>query len=149
MRAPSGSRSDNFAIGELSRQTGVNIETVRYYERIRILPAPPRTVTGRRIYDYTHLRTLEFVRRSRELGFSLNEIRALIRLGGPEKATCGQVREIAARHLEDIRAKLNDLKKLERLLARTLVQCSGKTVPDCPILDIIDIQRFKKRKSRH
>ena len=144
-RALSDSRSENLAIGELSRQSGVNIETVRYYERIKILPAPPRTATGRRIYDYTHLRTLAFIRRSRELGFSLNEIRALIRLGGPEKATCGQVREIAAHHLTDIRAKLNDLKKLERLLAKTLARCSGKTVPDCPVLEILDIQRFKKR----
>ena len=143
-RELSDSRSENLAIGELSRQSGVNIETVRYYERIKILPAPPRTATGRRIYDYTHLRTLAFVRRSRELGFSLNEIRALIRLR-PEKATCRQVREIAAHHLADIRAKLNDLKKLERLLARTLARCSGKTVPDCPVLDILDIQRFKKR----
>ena len=79
------------------------------------------------------------------MGFSLNEIRALIRLGGPEKATSGQVREIAAHHLTDIRAKLNDLKKLERLLAKTLARCSGKTVPDCPVLEILDIQRFKKR----
>ena len=144
-RELSDSRSENLAIGELSRQSGVNIETVRYYERIKILPAPPRLATGRRIYDYKHLGSLAFVRRSRELGFSINEVRALIRLGGPEKATCRQVREIAAHHLADIRAKLNDLKKLERLLARTLARCSGKTVPDCPVLDILDIQRFKKR----
>ncbi len=137
--------SDNLAIGELSRQSGVNIETVRYYERIKILPAPPRTATGRRIYDSAHLRTLAFIRRSRELGFSLNEIRTLINLGGPGKATCRQVREITAHHLENIRAKLNDLKKLEHVLAKTLARCSGKRVPDCPILDILDIQRVKDR----
>jgi MerR family mercuric resistance operon transcriptional regulator len=78
------------------------------------------------------------------LGFSLKEIRALIGLGGPEKATCRQVREIAAHHLENIRAKLNDLKELEHLLAKTLARCSGKRVPDCPILDILDVERFKE-----
>ena len=137
-------RTGDLAIGELSRLSGVNIETIRYYERIRMLPQPPRTASGRRIYNSTYLRTLAFVRRSRELGFSIEEIRALIRLGGPEKATCREVRKIAARHLEDIRAKLNDLRKLERLLARTVAQCSGRSVPDCPVLDILDIRRNNK-----
>jgi len=63
------------------------------------------------------------------------------RLGGSEKASCREVREIAARHLEDIRAKLNDLKKLERLLSKTGARCSGKTAPYCPVLDILDIRR--------
>jgi MerR family mercuric resistance operon transcriptional regulator len=131
------------SIGELSRLTGVNIETVRYYERIGMLPAPPRTASGRRVYDATRRRILAFIRRSRELGFSLDEIRVLIRLGGPEKATCCEVREIAARHLEDIRAKIADLRKLERLLAKTVAQCSGRMVPDCPVLDVLDAQRQK------
>src|SRR5438874_7629074 len=106
MSAITSPRAENISIGELSRFSGVNIETIRYYERIKMLPTPPRTASGRRIYDATHLRILSFVRRSRELGFSLDEIRALIRLGGPEKATCREVRAIAAHHLEDIRAKL-------------------------------------------
>jgi MerR family mercuric resistance operon transcriptional regulator len=101
------------SIGELSRLSGVNVETIRYYERIKMVPPPPRTASGRRIYDSTHLRILAFIRRSRELGFSLDEIRALMRLEGPEKASCRDVRDIAARHLEDIRAKISDLRKLE------------------------------------
>jgi MerR family mercuric resistance operon transcriptional regulator len=113
------------------------------HERVKMLVPPPRTASGRRVYDSTALRTLVFIRRARELGFSLNEIRALLRLGGPEKASCREVRDIAAHHLEDIRAKLGDLKKLERLLAKTVAQCSGKTAPDCPVLDILDIQRSK------
>jgi MerR family mercuric resistance operon transcriptional regulator len=141
MRAITTSRVDGLAIGELSTLTGVNIETIRYYERIKMLPLPPRTAGGRRIYDPTHLRILAFVRRSRELGFSLDEIRALIRLGGPDKASCHQVREIAAHHLDDIRAKITDLRKMERLLAKTVSQCSGTTAPVCPVLDILDIQR--------
>ena len=106
-----------------------------------MLVPPPRTASGRRVYDVTDLRILVFIRRARELGFSLDEIRALLRLGGPEKATCREVREIAAHHLDDIRAKIDDLKKLERLLSKTVARCSGKTAPDCPVLDVLDIQR--------
>jgi DNA-binding transcriptional MerR regulator len=80
------------------------------------------TRSGRRIYGSTDLRTLAFIRRSRELGFSLDEIRALLRLGGPEKVSCREVREITAHHLQDIRAKLDDLKKLERLLSKTVAR---------------------------
>src|SRR5260370_40474744 len=106
-----------------------------------MVPTPRRTASGRRVYGATDLRILAFIRRARELGFSLDEIRALLRLGGPEKASCREVREIAARHLEDIRAKLSDLKKLERLLSQTVARCSGKPAPDCPVLDILHIQR--------
>jgi MerR family mercuric resistance operon transcriptional regulator len=141
MGAITAARAENLPIGQLSRLSGVNIETIRYYERVKMLPAPPRTASGRRVYDATHLRMLAFIRRARELGFSLDEIRALIRLGGPDKASCREVRAIAAHHLEGIRAKLDDLKKLERLLAKTVAQCSGRTAPDCPVLDILDVRR--------
>jgi MerR family mercuric resistance operon transcriptional regulator len=137
------SRAEMLPIGALSKRSGVNIETIRYYERVKMLAPPPRTASGRRVYDLTDLRVLVFIRRSRELGFSLDEIRALLQLGGLEKASCREVRAIAAHHLEDIRAKLSDLKKLERLLAETVAQCSGKTAPDCPVLDILDIGRSK------
>ena len=143
MRSITASRAEAFTIGQLARRSGVKIETIRYYERVKMLIAPPRTASGRRVYDVANLRTLVFIRRSRELGFSLDEIRALLRLGGPEKATCREVREIAAQHLDDIRAKVDDLKKLERLLAKTVALCSGKTAPDCPVLDVLDIQRSK------
>jgi MerR family mercuric resistance operon transcriptional regulator len=141
MRPITISRAEKMSIGALSRLTGVNIETIRYYERIKMLPAPPRTASGRRVYGPHEARILAFIRRSRELGFSLDQIRTLLRLGGPEKASCREVREIAAHHLEDIRAKLGDLKKLERLLAKTVARCTGKMAPDCPVLDILDIQR--------
>ncbi len=144
MHPITASRAETFAIGELSRLTGVNIETIRYYERIKMLPAPPRTASGRRVYSAMELRILVFIRRSRELGFSPDQIRALLRLGAAGMASCSEVREIAAHHLEDIRSKLGDLKKLERLLANTVARCSGKTAPDCPVLDILDIQRSKK-----
>jgi MerR family mercuric resistance operon transcriptional regulator len=89
------------------------------------------------------LRILAFIRRSRELGFSPNEIRALLRLGGPEKAPCRQVRNIALDHLNDIRAKITDLRKLERLLEKAIAQCTGTTAPECPVLDILDVHRVQ------
>jgi MerR family transcriptional regulator, mercuric resistance operon regulatory protein len=141
MPAITVARAENLAIGTLSRLSGVNIETIRYYERVKMLAPPPRTAGGRRIYGANDLRILVFIRRARELGFSLDEIRALLRLRGPAKASCREVREIAAHHLEDIRRKLSDLKKLERLLARTVARCSGRIAPECPVLDILDIQR--------
>src|SRR5712691_3626720 len=117
MRAITASRADGLTIGKLSQLTGVNIETIRYYERIMVLPAPSRTESGHRVYGAMERRILGFVRRSRELGFSLDEVRALLRLGGPEKASCREVRDVAAHHLEDVRSKLRDLQTLERVLA--------------------------------
>jgi MerR family mercuric resistance operon transcriptional regulator len=136
-------RADGLTIGKLSDLTGVNIETIRYYEKVRMLPAPLRTKSGRRVYGPQETRILTFIRRARELGFSLDEIRALLRLGAPGMASCGEVKEIAAHHLQDIRAKLADLAKLERILAKTISRCSGNKVPDCPVLDILDSGRGK------
>lgn len=143
MGAITTARAVGLPIGKLSQLTGVNIETIRYYEKIKVLPAPLRTENGRRVYGPMERRILAFVRRSRELGFSLDEVRALLRLGGPDKASCREVREIAAHHLDDIRAKISDLRKLERLLAKTVAQCTGTTAPECPVLDILDTQRSK------
>lgn len=143
MGAITDARAEKLTIGNLSELTGVNIETIRYYERIKMLPPPPRTPGGRRVYDFSYLRKLAFMRRSRELGFSLNEIRALIRLGEPEKASCRQVRDIAEHHLDDIRAKIADLRKMERVLAKTVAQCTGTTAPVCPVMDVLDIERSK------
>ena len=141
MRAITALRADGVAIGELSRLTGVNIETIRYYEKIKMLPAPLRTEGGHRVYGARETRLLVFIRRGRELGFTLDEIRALLDLGEPGKASCGEVREIARHHLTHIRSKIDDLAKLEKLLAKTIARCSGGKVPDCPVLDILDARR--------
>jgi MerR family transcriptional regulator, mercuric resistance operon regulatory protein len=126
---------------ELSRLTGVNVETIRYYEKIKMLRPPPGTEGGRRVYGPNETRLLAFIRRGRELGFGLDDIRALLALGAPGKASCADVREIAAHHLGDIRSKIDDLRKLERLLAKTINQCSGSGTPDCPVVDILDVRR--------
>lgn len=144
MPAITDARTTGLSIGELSLRTGVNIETIRYYEKIGVLPAPPRTAGGRRVFGSRESRTLAFIRRARELGFSLDEIRALLNLGAPANASCAEVREIAARHLNEIREKIADLNKLEALLTKTIRRCSGKSVPECPIIDVLDMRPAKK-----
>ena len=141
MRLGEASRTDGIMIGELSRLTGVHIETIRYCERLKMLPKPPRTVGGHRTYGSTHVRLLAFIKRSRELGFSPDDVRTLLRLGGPERAPCRQVRDIAIDHLNDVRAKITNLRRQERLLARTVAQCTGTATSECPVLDILDVQR--------
>jgi MerR family mercuric resistance operon transcriptional regulator len=107
----------DFTIGQLSRETGVGIETIRYYEKVRLLPKPPRTGGGHRLYANEQLKRLLFIRRSRELGFSMEEIRNLLGLvdGG---YTCGQVKTAALDHLKAVRVKISDLRRMERTLAK-------------------------------
>jgi MerR family transcriptional regulator, mercuric resistance operon regulatory protein len=128
------------SIGELSR-TGVNIETIRYYERVKILPAPPRTEGGRRVYRQSHRGTLGFIRRARDLGFSLDEIRALLDLDGSRRPSCAEAREIASLHLIKVRAKLADLARLEAILSEAVAQCAANVTPACPMLDILETGR--------
>ncbi|KMO22827.1 MerR family transcriptional regulator [Methylobacterium indicum] len=138
MGAITGAQSGALTIGQLSRRTGVNIENIRYFEKVGLLSAPPRTVGGHRSYGTEHVRTLAFIRRGRELGFSPDEVRALLELRQPGRASCCEVQEIAAHHLDRVRAKIADLTRLERLLAGTMEQCSGDAAPECPVLDMID-----------
>lgn len=127
-----------FTIGDLSRRTGVNIETIRYFEKVGIIAAPPRTEGGHRVYDENHFRMLGFIRRARELGFTPKEVRAIVNLGGPGKACCDEVREIATHHLEQVRSKIADLTQLELLFASTIERCAGGTAPDCAVIDMLE-----------
>lgn len=126
----------DFSIGALSQRTGVKIETIRYYEKIALLPPPPRTQGGHRLYPDDHLKRLSFIRRSRELGFTLDEIRNLLDLveGG---YSCDEVKGAALTHLKDIRRKISDLRRMERTLAETAARCEGGSTPDCPIVDVL------------
>ncbi len=126
-----------FTIGELSRLSQVNIETIRYYEKIGIMPNPPRNSSGYRIYSAPHLERLYFVRRSRELGFSQPEVRKLLTLVDEHKYTCGEVREMTTKHLLTVRSKIRDLRKLEKALANMVSECDGGDIPDCPIVDVL------------
>lgn len=122
-------------IGELSKQTNCKIETIRYYEQQELMPKPPRTVGGHRLYNATMLGRLLFIRRSRELGFSMNEVRQLLSLVDGEQISCERVNAIAEHHLQDINAKIADLRKMHRTLKELAGRCSGDDVPDCPIIE--------------
>lgn len=122
---------------ELARLTGCNLETIRYYEKIGMMPNPPRTATGYRVYNNDHVSRLRFILRARELGFSLDEVRGLLELVDGGTQTCAEVKERTERHLADVRAKIADLKRIEKVLAKTAAQCSGDDVPECPVLDAL------------
>lgn len=130
-------RGHMIQIGALSKKTGVHIETIRYYERIELMPDPARTEGGHRIYDEIHVKRLGFIARARELGFSIREIRDLLSLADEHELTCGQVRDMTLEHAEEVKRKIADLKKLERVLNDMAAQCSGEDVPDCPIVDTL------------
>jgi len=123
--------------GELAKRAGCNIETVRYYEKIGLLPDPPRTAGGYRDYDPEHGRRLRFILRARDLGFGIEDIRALLKLVDRRAYTCAQVREMTLEHLDAVRLKIADLRRLERTLAKTVAACNGRNVPDCPVIDAL------------
>jgi MerR family mercuric resistance operon transcriptional regulator len=132
------SSSTALSIGELSRRTGVNIETIRYYERIRLLPAPPRAANGRRIYGPAETRSLAFIRRSRQLGFTLDKIRALLALSADNgRGVCAEAREVAAAHLAEVQAKIADLRAMEDVLADAVQRCDAGEAPECPLIDTL------------
>ncbi|TMJ56601.1 MAG: helix-turn-helix domain-containing protein [Alphaproteobacteria bacterium] len=131
-------RSPGIQIGELSKRTGCNIETIRYYERISLLPAPPRSAGRYRTYDNADVRRLAFIRRARELGFTLDQVRALLALSENDRqGACTEVRELAARHLGEVRAKIADLRALERVLADAVKRCAAAELSACPIIDAL------------
>ncbi len=123
--------------GSLAKKTGVNSETVRYYEKIGLMPDPPRTLAGHRSYDQLLINRLTFIRRCRELGFSIDETRELLELVDGEDYSCAEVLESTKAHLERIRNKIKDLKKIENTLKTISSRCSGEDVPVCPIVDIL------------
>jgi len=137
MPAITVSRGPALTIGTLSKRTGVNIETIRFYERIGILPKAPRSAGGHRLYGQDLLMRLGFVRRSRELGFSLDEVRGLLQLVDAGRYTCAEVKAITLDHLADVRRKIADLRRLERMLAEVAGKCRGGKVPDCPVIEAL------------
>ncbi len=124
-------------IGKLSRQTGVNIETIRYYEKAGLMPNPPRSEGGHRLYRHDHLRRLTFIRRCRELGFAMSEVQELLGLVDAHGYTCGEVQALTLEHAKNVRGKRTDLRRMEKTLRAIASECSGSNVPDCPIIDAL------------
>lgn len=122
-------------IGELSRQTGCKPETIRYYEKRGLLPAPERTSGRYRNYGPTHRERLNFILGARSLGFSLEETKELIGLSTQRHRSCRAVDAIAQRHLEQVRARIDRLQSLARELERIIESCAGGQMPACRILE--------------
>lgn len=130
------SQAQALTIGAMSRATGINIETIRYYERIGLLPAPPRTRSNYRAYTASEQKRLNFVRRTRNLGFSIDEIRALLRLSDNSDTDCCEVTDIARNHLGETERKIANLQALADELRFLITSCAGgSSVADCRIIE--------------
>lgn len=126
-------------VGVLAKNAGCNVETVRYYEKAGLMPEPPRSPGGHRLYAQAHLRRLGFIRRSRELGFSVAQVRALLQLVDEPEHTCGEVRAIAQAQTDEVRRRIRDLERLRQALDDMVEQCDGGqySVADCPIVEAL------------
>lgn len=125
----------NLTIGKLSEATGVKVETIRYYERAGLIAAPARTPGNYRAYAIQDLERLRFIRRTRDLGFTLEEVRAMLDLSGQRDRSCGTIDAIATKHLDEVDRKITDLQGLRRELSAIISSCAGGTVGDCRILE--------------
>lgn len=124
-------------ISDAARAAGCHLETVRYYERIGLLAAPERTASGYRRYTAADVDRLRFVARSRDLGFSLDEIRSLLRLDQDPTLTCAEVTAIARTHLDQVQARIRDLARVATELERAITGCSGGDRAHCTVLDAL------------
>jgi len=123
--------------GSLAKSSGVNGETIRYYEKIGLMPDPMRSAGGHRIYEKSHLKRLSFIRRTRELGFTLKEVRGLLELVDGGDYTCAEVRDRTFIHVNDVAQKIHDLQTMQRTLESMASKCDGDQVPNCPIVDAL------------
>ncbi len=123
--------------GALSKRTGCNIETIRYYEQIKIMPDPPRSDGGHRQYDEEHFKRLTFICRARELGFSIEEVRGLLALVDGGDYSCAEVQAMTFEHLNDIRRKIADLRMIENVLKDMVSQCDDGKIPECPVIEAL------------
>jgi Cu(I)-responsive transcriptional regulator len=131
----------DLTIGELAKATSVKPETIRYYERIGLLPRPPRTAGNYRAYGAEHVARLGFVRRSRELGFPLEAIRDLLRLADQRGRDCTAIDELAREHLAHVERKIADLTHLAHELRHVIGQCRGGKVAECRIIEALAPKR--------
>ncbi|MEH6582302.1 MAG: helix-turn-helix domain-containing protein [Halioglobus sp.] len=128
---------NTYSRGQLAKSTGVKGETIRYYEKCGLLDLPARTAGGHRIYTAGHVARLKFIRRCRELGFTISEIEGLLGLADAHEKTCEQVHEATVAHLSEVQDKIKDLRKMERTLKKLIRQCEANSSPECPIIEAL------------
>jgi Cu(I)-responsive transcriptional regulator len=126
-----------YSIGDLGRRTGTKVQTIRYYEQVGLMPEPARTEGGQRRYGERHLNRLAFVRHSRELGFSLEQIRSLLDLSDRPDRTCAEADAIAKANLHAVRRRIRSLKALQEELERMVAECAGGRVCDCRVIEVL------------
>lgn len=131
------SRTSSLTIGDLAAATRTKVETVRWYERIGLLPAPPRTNGNYRAYEVGHLRRLGFIRRSRDLGFTVEQVRELLTLADQRDGSCGEVDSLARAHLASVEQKVADLTRLAQELREVIGRCGCRTVAECRIIEAL------------
>jgi Cu(I)-responsive transcriptional regulator len=138
-----------FMIGDLARLTGVKVPTIRYYEEIYVMPRTERAANNRRIYTKKHLERLTFIRHCRDLGFSLNEVRALLGFADHPARSCAEVDNIARVHLQEVEQKIAALSILKSELDRMINQCEGGTIAKCRIIEVLaDHSLCKEHRKR-
>ena len=128
-----------FTIGDLAAACGCKVETVRYYEKTGLMPDPPRTEGGHRVYSLAMKKRLVFIRRSRELGFTIGQVSELLSFVDEPNHTCGEVRGMAVLQARAAQEKIDDLKRLQKALNEMAARCKGGRykVEDCPIIDAL------------
>ena len=124
-------------IGVLSRETGVKVTTIRYYETIGLMDVPDRTPSGQRVYAASDVERLKFIRHARDLGFPIESIRAFVELQQNSDKTCAEIDKIAQHHLLDVQSRLRQLRSLEVELERMVSACAGGKVTSCKILETL------------
>lgn len=129
-----------YFVGQLAKEAGFNVETIRYYEKLKLLPKPKRRESRYRIYNDTDLKRLLFIKRAKELGFTLKEIKELLELKIDSRAKCGDVKHLTEHKLKDIDNRISDLKKIRKVLMKLIEQCVNEEVSsdECPILESIE-----------
>ena len=124
-------------IGEIAAATGVHIETVRYYEREGLVPKPARTASNYRSYGEAHRKRLTFIRRARDLGFSLVQVRELLALADERDRSCEAVDELASRHRTQVRRKIAELTALRKELDKMIGECRHGRIAECGIIEVL------------
>ncbi len=125
------------SIGALAARTGAKVQTIRYYEQAGLMPAPDRTNGGQRRYDESHVKRLAFIRHARALGFSLQQIGALLDLADHPDQDCTHADSIAREHLRDVKARISALQSLKKELTRMVDNCDGASVSQCRVIETL------------